>query len=120
MEGSPWGRTSCWGGPRKPGPPCTRPTLQLQPWDERPTLGGQPELQKAISGVRDSLPQLLLAVSSLCWTSPEDRLRHRDAAVCLHLGSGCPSLLHAGGHTRVTCPVPLVPRKGILQGICSR
>lgn len=59
-------------------------TLQPQPWGECPTLAGQPKLLKAISGVRDSLPQLLLAVSSLCWTSPEDRLRHQDAAVCLH------------------------------------
>lgn len=38
---------------------------------------------------------------SSCWLSapsagpsPEDGLRHRDTAVCLHLGSGSPSLLH--------------------------
>lgn len=46
------------------------PTLQLQPWGESPTLGGQWELLKAISRVRDGLSQLLLAASSLCWTQP--------------------------------------------------
>lgn len=64
------GSTSCWGGLTRPGPPCMLLTLQLRPWGECPTLGGQRELRKAIAEVRDSLPQLLLAVSSLCWTQP--------------------------------------------------
>lgn len=85
----------------------------------RPTLGGQRELLKAISGVRDSLLQLLLAASSLCWTSPADRLRHRDAAVCLHLGSGSPSLPHVGSHMQGTCRVTPVSKERILQRICS-
>lgn len=102
MEGSLWGSTGCWCGPRRPGLPCMLLTLQLQPWGERPTLGGQLDLFKASSGVRDGLLQLLLAASSLCWTSPEDKLRHRDASVCPHLGSGGPSLLHVSSHSRTT------------------
>lgn len=92
------------------------PTLQLQPWREWPTLGGQRELLKAISGVRDGLRQLLLAASSLCWTSPEDGLRHRDAAVCLHLASGSPSLLHVGGHTWAPAGSPQCLGKGSSKG----
>lgn len=83
-----------------------------------PTLGGQRDLFKASSGVRDGLLQLLLAASSLCWTSPEDKLRHRDASVCLHLGSGSPSLLHVDSHSRTTAvsPRPQCLGKGSSKG----
>lgn len=93
------------------------PTLQLQPWGECPTLGGQQHLFKASSGVRDGLLQVLLAASSLCWASPEDKLRHRDASVCPHLGSGSPSLLHMGSHSRTTAVSPPEYAEGILQRI---
>lgn len=116
MEGSLWSSTGHWHVWRRPRLPHMLPTLQLQPWREWPTLGGQRELLKAISGVRDGLHQLLLAASSLCWTSPEDGLRHRDAAVCLHLASGSPSLLAVGGHTWAPARSPQCLGKGSSKG----
>lgn len=82
------------GGLRRPGPPCMLLTLQCQPWGECPTLGGKG------SGSSSMPPRGSGTVClSSCWLSapsagpsPEDGLRHRDAAVCLHLGSGSPSL----------------------------
>lgn len=115
-ERSLWGRAGFWGGPRRPGLPYMLPTLQLQPWGECPTLGGQRDLFRTNSGVRDGLLQLLLAASSLCWTSPEDKLRHRDASVCPHLGSGSPSLLHVGSHSRTTAVSPQCLGKGSSKG----
>lgn len=94
-------------------------TLQLQPWGESPTLGGQQERLKAISGVRAGLLGSRWLPAPSAGPRPKDALRHGDAAVCLHLRSGSPSLSHVDSHMQGTCRVLPASGQAILLRICS-
>lgn len=101
---------------RRPESPRMLPTLPLQPQGEGPTLGGQRECLKAISGVRAGLLGSRWLPAPSAGPRPKDALRHGDATVCLHSGSGSPSLSPVGSHTWGTCWVPPVSGEGSSKG----